>query len=122
MHCRIVDALTRLEEDKPSEDGAEFVDRKRKAEAVAHQCDACGEMPCVWSSEHDIVIAKDEMEHRHTFRVANSTRRKMAYRQVFNVTNGGYGQKDVRKRLPECVEKGVRALCPDAEHMGFKEE
>ena len=126
MHRCIVDALTRLEEDKPSEDaGAEFVERKRKAEEVTPQCDACGEMLCVWSSERDTIIAKDEMEHGHTFSVANSssTRRKMAYQHImFIVTNGGYGKKGVRKRLPECVEKGVRALFPDAVHMGFKEE
>ena len=32
MHQRILDALTRLEKDKPSTDGAEFMDSKRKAE------------------------------------------------------------------------------------------
>ena len=68
MHRRIVDALTRLEEDELSEDGAEFVDKKRKAKEVAHQCDACGEMPCVWSLERDTIIAKDEMKHGHTCR------------------------------------------------------
>ena len=123
MHRRIVDALRRLEEDKPSEDGAEFVDRKRKAEEVTHQCDACSEMPCVWSSERDTMIARDEIEHGQTCTVVNSTRRKTAYRHMFIVTNGGYGQKVVRKRLPECVENRIRTLFVlDAEHMGFKEE
>ena len=76
----------------------------------------------MWSSERDTIIAKDEIEHGHTFTVVNSTRCKIAYHHMFVVTNGGYGQKGVRKRLPECVEIGVRALFPDAEHMGFKEE
>ena len=122
MHRRIVAALLKFEGEKQSEDGAEFVGRKRKAEEDGIQCDICGETPCVWSSERDTVVARDVMEHGHTCTVVNSTRRKTAYRHMFIVTNGGYGQKGVRKRLPECVEKGVRALFPDAVHMGFKEE
>jgi hypothetical protein len=31
-------------------------------------------------------------------------------------------RKRVRKRLPECVETGVRALFPDDQYMGFMEE
>jgi hypothetical protein len=36
---------------------------------------------------------------------------------------GGPGSKGVRTWLPECVEKGVRALFPDSEgkFMGFME-
>ena len=68
----------------------------------------------MWSAECVTIIAKDENEHSHTS--------SMAFRHMFIVTSGGYGQKGVRRRLPECVEKGVRALFPDAEHMGFKEE
>ena len=124
MHHRIVAALLKFEEDKrQSEDGAKlFVNRKRKMKEDGIQCDVCGERPCVWSSERDTVVARDVMEHGHTCTVVNSTRRKTAYRHMFIVINGGYGQKGVRKRLPECVEKGVRALFPDDEHMGFKEE
>ena len=125
MHCRIVGALLKFEEDnkKQSEDGAKFVNRKRKVEEDGIQCDVCGERPCMWSSERDMVIERDEMEHGHSScTVVNSTRPKSADRHMFILTNGGYGQKGVRKRLPECVEKGVRALFPDAVHMGFKEE
>ena len=122
MHERVVDALMKFEEEKAM-DGGELAKKKRKAEEVVHhQCDICGEKPCVWTSERDTVVAKDEMEHGHTNAVANSTRRKMAFRHMFFVTNGGYGQKGVRKRLPECVEIGIRALFKDVQHMGFKEE
>ena len=75
-----IDALLmkRLKKGKPS-DGGEYVDRKRKkAEEVVHQCDACGEMPRVWSSERDTIIAKDEIKHGPTFTVMNSTRCKIA--------------------------------------------
>ena len=58
MHRRIVDALTRLKKNESSEDGAELVVRKRKAEEDVPQCDACVEKPCVWISERDTVIAK----------------------------------------------------------------
>jgi hypothetical protein len=40
---------------------------------------------------------------------------------MFWVVNGGPGQKGVRKQLPECIEKGVRALFPDNQYMGYKE-
>ena len=117
MHRRIVGALLKFEEDnnKKSQDGAEFVDRKRKAEEDVIQCDVCGDSPCVWRAERDTIIARDEIEHGHQTctTVANSTRRKTAYRHMFIVINGGYGQKGVRKRLPECIENGVRALFPD---------
>jgi hypothetical protein len=74
------------------------------------------------SQERVAVIANDENKHGHTFTINNKTRRKLAYRHMFRVVNGGPGQKGVRRRLPECVETGVRALFPDEEYMGFKEE
>ena len=52
----IVSALLKFEEDKQSEDGTEFVNRKRKAEEEDIQCNVCGEKPCVWSSERDTVV------------------------------------------------------------------
>jgi hypothetical protein len=83
-------------------------------------CDLCGEKPCVWVSERETVIANDEVEHGHT--IVNKTRRKIGFRHMFRVINGGPGQKGVRKRLPVCVENDIRALFPDDEYMGFREE
>jgi hypothetical protein len=88
------------------------------------QCDYCSENPCVWVDGRDGVIANDKNENGHTFSIKNKTCRKLAFRHMFRVVNGGPGQKGVRKQLPECVEFGVRALFPDeqAHYMGFKEE
>jgi hypothetical protein len=85
-------------------------------------CDLCGVNPCVWLSERDRIITNDKLEHEHVFGVENKTRRKVAFRYMFRVLNGGAGQKGVRKRQPVCVENGVRALFPDLHYMGFKEE
>jgi hypothetical protein len=82
--------------------------------------DLCGKKPCVWVSERETVIAMDEVEHGHA--IVNKTRRKIGFRHMFRVINGGPGQKGVRKRLPVCVENGIRALFPDDEYMGFREE
>jgi hypothetical protein len=85
-------------------------------------CALCGDIPCVWLGELGNVVANDELEHSHMFCVENRTRRRVAYRYMFRIINGGAGQKGVRKRQPECVENGIRALFPDAKYMGFKEK
>ena len=59
----------------------------------------------MWSAERDTVIAKDEIEHGHTFTAVNSTCRKIVYHHMFIFTNGGYGQKGIRKWLSGCVRK-----------------
>jgi hypothetical protein len=84
-------------------------------------CDLCGENPCVWVCHREAVIAIDEDEHG-PFAIVNKTRHKVAYRHMFRVVNEGPGQKGVRKQLPGCVEKGVRALFPDNQYMGFKDK
>jgi hypothetical protein len=76
----------------------------------------------VWLAQREQVVANDKLEHEHVFAVENKTRRKVGFRYMFWVINGGAGQKGIRKRLPECVENGVRALFPDPVYMGFKEE
>lgn len=86
------------------------------------ECELCGDNPCVWLAERDRVVANDKVLHEHVFGVENKTRRKVAFRYMFRVLNGGAGQKGVRKRQPTCVEDGVRGLFPDVEYMGFKEE
>jgi hypothetical protein len=85
-------------------------------------CDFCDENPCVWVCQREAVVTNNENEHGHTFTIVNKTRHKIAFSHMFRVVNGGPGQKGVRKQLPECVEKGVRALFPDDQYMGYKEE
>jgi hypothetical protein len=86
------------------------------------ECDLCGDVPCMWLAEREHVVANDEMLQGHKVTVENSTRRKFAYRYMFRAINGGPGEKGVRKKQPECVENGIRALFPDLHYMGFKEE
>jgi hypothetical protein len=85
-------------------------------------CALCGDIPCVWLGKLGNVITNDELEHSHTFGVQNRTRHRVAFRYMFRIINGGAGQKGIRKRQRESVENGIRALFPDANYMGFKEE
>ena len=89
------------------------------ATAKPTQCEFCGELPCVWETERDTILANDGVMHDAV--MVNSKRRKVAYRHMYRVTNG-IGQKGVRAQHPQCIEKGVRTLFPDGQFMGFKEE
>jgi hypothetical protein len=88
------------------------------------ECDFCGDVPCVWLVERGhIIIGNDAMEHSHTVTVFNRTRHRIAFHYMFCILNGVLGQKGIRKKQPECVENnGIRALFPDLNYMGFKEE
>jgi hypothetical protein len=86
------------------------------------ECHFCGDSPCVWLGERHNVVTNDQLEHANTFGIENKTRRRVAYRYMFRIINGDTGQKGIRKRQPECVENGIRALFPDENYMGFKEE
>ena len=122
MHDAVIETLTDFEKEKGGKNADDDNEDKNADEgAEATECDFCGEMPCVWLRERLTVIAKDDMEHGHSCTVVNSTRRRIAFKHMFVIVNGGHGQKGVRKRLPECVEKGVRGLLTDIEFMGFKE-
>jgi hypothetical protein len=85
-------------------------------------CYFCNDCPCLWAAERENVIALINTEHGDNDpTVGNSTRRKASFRYIWRVRNG-IGQKKVRTKLPTCVETGIRALFPDTEYMGFKEE
>jgi hypothetical protein len=119
MHDMVVDAL--FKNDIKITQVGNF--KKEKIEESDKCCDFCGDCPCVWIAQRQAVIANDYNENGHTFTVLNKTRRKIAYKHMFRAVNG-QGEKGIRKKLPECVEVGVRALFPDeqAQYMGFKEE
>jgi hypothetical protein len=57
-------------------------------------CDLCGDYPCVWIVQRAAVVANDEHEHGHTYNIENKTRRKVGYRHMFRVVNGGPGEKE----------------------------
>jgi hypothetical protein len=59
----------------------------------------CAATILVWIVQRAAVVANDENEHGHTFNIENKTRRKVGYRHMFRVVNGGR-RKGVRKRLP----------------------
>jgi hypothetical protein len=119
MHIMVVeDALNKHDQEQLKVASSASVEGR--SEHVC--CDLCGENPCVWVAERAALIANNDNEHGHMFYLVNKTRRKIAFRHMFWVVNGGPGQKGVRKRLPECVESGVGALFPDNNFMGFKEE
>jgi hypothetical protein len=136
MHVEVVDALSNHESENKKKAAAASVSSteeqeegvKKQEEGVKKQeggvtpCTFCGDIPCVWLGEHDNVVMTDKLEHDHIFGVENKTRRRVAYRYMFRILNGGAGQKGVRKRQPECVENGIRALFPDKDYMGFKEK
>jgi hypothetical protein len=143
MHVEVVDALLNHQireaagelregdgtENKKEEEMREDDVTENKTEEVPPssnnktKCASCGELPCVWLSERGNVITTERMEHENMFGIENRSRRKLAFRYMFRITNGGAGQKGVRQRQPECVENGIRALFPDEdEYMGFKEE
>jgi hypothetical protein len=131
MHVEVIDALLNHQiKEAAGElrggDGTENKTKSRKEEVLPSSdddapCAMCGELPCVWKSEISNIVTNDQFEHENTFGVENKTRRKVAYRYMFRIINGGPGQKGVRKRQPECVENGIRTLFPDKEYMGFKE-
>jgi hypothetical protein len=120
MHEAVVAWMIKIEDKKHKAINGELPEKNMEEEAG--QCDFCGDMSCIWSTECNRVIADDEVEQGHA--VENRTRRKHAFRHMFRVTNGGPpGQKGVRKRHPQCIEIGIRALCPpDAVFMGHKED
>jgi hypothetical protein len=100
------------------EAGAGTAPDDNKADIV---CEFCAETPCVWSTERESVMAAVAADHGDNTTVANSARRKSGFRCIWRVRNG-VGQKGHRTRHPDCVESGVRTLCPDNVFMGFKEE
>jgi hypothetical protein len=119
MHGEVIDAFSKYEKNKTDRELHAKTEHKIvPASDDNTPCALCGDIPCVWLGELGNVIANDQLEHAHTFGVQNRTRAGSLSR----IINGGAGQKGVRKRQPECVENGIRALFPDANYMGFKEE
>jgi hypothetical protein len=115
IHDTAVDALTNRHK---TSDKVSWIGSDNGGDSM---CALCGENPCVWVCQREAVIANNENEHGHTFTIVNKTRCKIAFQRMFRVINGGPGQKGIRKQLPECVEKGIRALFSDDQYMGFKE-
>jgi hypothetical protein len=85
------------------------------------RCDDCDESPCVFLKERKDILAHDKDVHAG-MSTANSTRRRLAFKHMFYVLNGGPGTGGIRKRHPKCVEDGIHSLFPDSSYMGYKEK
>jgi hypothetical protein len=84
-------------------------------------CGDCNEPPCVFLKERDDIVLQDNDAHAGTT-TANRTRRRMPFKHMFYILNGGPGASGIRKRHPICVESGIRGLFPDIQYMGYKEK
>jgi hypothetical protein len=109
MHDMVIDALANQDKtfDKDSLIGSD-----KGGDSL---CDLCGENPCVWVSECEVVIAK----MRTNMATPSPSSTRLTLRPAAITCSGSKG---IRKQLPECVKKGVRALFPDDQYIGFKEQ
>ena len=129
------------EDEKASEEGTSNIVDDLKPEAVksfavanlpeavdvnkseaARECPHCCEDPCMWVANKDRMKLHDENEHAHLpvdDVPPHNIRRKMLYRQMFLIMNGGGSGAGVRVELPMCVTDGVRVMFPSPTFMGF---
>jgi hypothetical protein len=90
-------------------------------------CTGCERNPCVFSEHQVLLRAFDQAEHGHLAvedLPANNVRRKMLYRQLTLMLNGGPMGAGVRKPLPDCCVAAVRYMLPseNQNYMGYHAE
>jgi hypothetical protein len=88
-------------------------------------CPGCGDEPCVFLEHEESLIEFDEVEHSGLAledRPTNNIRRKMLYRQITLMINGGPLGAGVRRELPSCCVSAIWAMLPSETFMGFKME
>ena len=88
-------------------------------------CEDCEADPCVFVDHKESLLAFDEAEHSlqdDTPTVPNNVRRKLLYRQLTLMINGGPLGAGVRRPLPDCCVNAIRAMLPLDTFMGFKTE
>ena len=88
-------------------------------------CEDCEADPCVFVDHKESLLAFDEAEHSlqdDTPTVPNNVRRKLLYRQLTLMINGGPLGAGVRRPLPDCCVNAIRAMLPSDTFMGFKTE
>jgi hypothetical protein len=98
-------------------------------EALLHGpniCTVCGCDPCEFQQMEMEILVQDRNHNEDVGLDAgerNSKRRKRAYKYATKHKFGVLG-RGVRKKLPSCIEDGVRSLFPpvDGKVMGFLEE
>jgi hypothetical protein len=86
MNRMVVDILSNPENyDKKKKEDHD--DKMSAMMGTDRSCDLCGDYPCVWIVQRAAVVANDE--RTHTYNIENKTRRKVGYRHMFRVVNGG---------------------------------
>jgi hypothetical protein len=98
-------------------------DTEIPADEVEESCPVCGEDPCVFYQHAEHLLAFDEAEHGSLAQEdvpPNNIRRKLMYRQMTLLINGGPMGR-VRKELPQCVVTAIREMVPSESYMGFRE-
>jgi hypothetical protein len=90
MNRMVVDILSNPENyDKKKKEDHD--DKMSAMMGTDRSCDLCGDYPCVWIVQRAAVVANDE--RTHTYNIENKTRRKVGYRHMFRVVNGGPGKR-----------------------------
>ena len=86
------------------------------------ECPHCCEEPCIWVANKALMKLHDKNEHAHLLVddvPPHNIRRKLLYRQMFLIMNGGGSGAVVRVELPMCVTDGVQVMFPSPTFMGF---
>jgi hypothetical protein len=115
--------------DESNDDDDEVVEISNVAEPeeadISDLCAECGEDPCVFFKHAELVQASDDAEHGHLAAEdlpANNIRRKMMYRQLTLMLNGGPLGAGVRRPLPSCCVSAIRDMLPSDSFMGYHAE
>ena len=81
-------------------------------------CDECGFEPCVFFELKDMLLA---IKQSHMDVKSNDQIRFIMYREsITHIFGRGLGEGN-RKRVPKCVDRKIKAMCPSAFYKGFLE-
>ena len=81
-------------------------------------CSECGFEPCVFFELEEMLVA---IKQSHMDEKTNNQIRFIMYREsITHIFGRGLGEGN-RKRVPKCVERKIKAMCPSAKYKGFQE-
>ena len=83
------------------------------------KCSECEFSPCIWEDNKDHMERLDSQLNPSG--MPNNVRRKLMYRKMNGIIEGMPMREAQRKRLPTCVEDGIRKILPDPHglYMGY---
>jgi hypothetical protein len=113
-----------LQKHESEKDRHEESNGKKDFNDVGVSCETCMCNPCDWTYYGNDIIDELRLHHLHKdeSEVTNKELRFLAYTAYTNIKHGFLG-KSVRRKVPSCVECGIRMNFPDDEnnYVGFKE-